>query len=183
MPEYMLEIFEKILNNSIWAFITTVVAAPILEEYLLRGVIERGLLKHTTPLQAILWSSFFFAVIHLNPWQAIGAFTAGLFLGWIYWKTRSLTACIFIHAVGIFDFLYEIRLYRGAAIGNSTDRGEILQGVLHIVKIDDYVMETYDKIKNGADERSRFRRGFYGENASVMLIISGVFILIFYKVI
>jgi membrane protease YdiL (CAAX protease family) len=38
-------------------------------------------------------------VIHLNPWQAIGAFTAGLFLGWIYWKTRSLTACIFIHAV------------------------------------------------------------------------------------
>ena len=99
MPEYMLEIFEKILNNSIWAFITTVVAAPILEEYLLRGVIERGLLKHTTPLQAILWSSFFFAVIHLNPWQAIGAFAAGLFLGWIYWKTRSLTACIFIHAV------------------------------------------------------------------------------------
>ena len=99
MPEYMLEIFEKILNNSVLAFVTTVVAAPILEEYLLRGVIERGLLKHTTPLQAILWSSFFFAVIHLNPWQAIGAFAAGLFLGWIYWKTRSLTACIFIHAV------------------------------------------------------------------------------------
>ncbi len=99
MPDYMLEIFEKILNNSAWAFATTVVAAPILEEFLLRGVIERGLLKHTTPLQAILWSSFFFAVIHLNPWQAIGAFTAGLFLGWIYWKTRSLTACIFIHAI------------------------------------------------------------------------------------
>ena len=99
MPEYLLEIFEKILNNSVWAFATTVVAAPILEEFLLRGVIERGLLKHSTPAKAILWSSFFFAVIHLNPWQAIGAFLAGLFLGWIYWKTRSLTACIFIHAV------------------------------------------------------------------------------------
>ena len=99
MPDYIKEIFEKILNNSGWAFATTVVAAPILEEFILRGVIERGLLKHTTPARAILWSSFFFAVIHLNPWQAIGAFIAGLFLGWIYWKTRSLTACIFIHAV------------------------------------------------------------------------------------
>ena len=99
MPDYIKEIFEKILNNSGWAFATTVVAAPILEEFILRGVIERGLLKHTTPARAILWSSFFFAVIHLNPWQAIGAFIAGLFLGWIYWKTSSLTACIFIHAV------------------------------------------------------------------------------------
>jgi membrane protease YdiL (CAAX protease family) len=99
MPDYIKEIFEKILNNSGWAFATTVVAAPILEEFILRGVIERGLLRHTTPARAILWSSFFFAVIHLNPWQAIGAFIAGLFLGWIYWKTRSLTACIFIHAV------------------------------------------------------------------------------------
>ena len=99
MPDYIQEIFDKILNNSGWAFATTVVAAPILEEFILRGVIERGLLKHTTPARAILWSAFFFAVIHLNPWQAIGAFIAGLFLGWIYWKTRSLTACIFIHAV------------------------------------------------------------------------------------
>lgn len=99
MPEYIKGIFEKILNNSGWAFATTVVAAPILEEFILRGVIERGLLKHTTPLKAILWSSFFFAIIHLNPWQATGAFIAGLFLGWIYWKTRSLTACIFIHAI------------------------------------------------------------------------------------
>ena len=99
MPDYIQSMFEKILNNSIWAFATTVIAAPILEEFLLRGIIVRGLLKHTTPLKAILWSSFFFAVIHLNPWQAIGAFIAGVLLGWIYWKTRSLTACIFIHAV------------------------------------------------------------------------------------
>ena len=99
MPEYIQQIFEKILNDSLWAFATTVVAAPLLEEFILRGVILRGLLQHTTPLKAILWSSFFFAIIHLNPWQATGAFIAGIFLGWIYWKTHSLWACIFIHAV------------------------------------------------------------------------------------
>ena len=99
MPEYIQQIFEKILSDSFWAFATTVVAAPLLEEFILRGVIMRGLLHHTTPAKAILWSSFFFAIIHLNPWQATGAFIAGLFLGWVYWRTHSLWACIFIHAV------------------------------------------------------------------------------------
>lgn len=99
MPDSIKQVFEKILSNSGWAFATTVIAAPVLEEFLLRGVMERGLLRHTTPAKAILWSSFFFAVIHMNPWQAIGAFIAGAFLGWIYWRTRSLIACIFIHAV------------------------------------------------------------------------------------
>lgn len=99
MPDSIKQIFEKILSGSIWAFATTVIAAPVVEEFLLRGIMMRGLLKHTTPLKAILWSSFFFAVIHMNPWQAIGAFIAGAFLGWIYWRTHSLAACIFIHAV------------------------------------------------------------------------------------
>lgn len=99
MPESIKEIFEKILSGSVWAFVTTVIAAPVLEEVLLRGIIERGLLMHTTPAKAILWSSFFFAVIHMNPWQATGAFIAGLFIGWIYWRTHSIIACIFIHAV------------------------------------------------------------------------------------
>lgn len=99
MPQSIKDIFEKILNDSFWAFITTVIAAPVMEEFLLRGIIERGLLKHTTPMRAILWSAFFFAVIHLNPWQAIGAFIAGAFIGWVYWRTHSLIACIFIHAV------------------------------------------------------------------------------------
>lgn len=99
MPDSIRQVFDRILNDTIWAFITTVVAAPVVEEFILRGIIERGLLKHTTPLNAILWSSFFFALIHLNPWQAIGAFIAGAFIGWIYWRTHSLLACIFMHMV------------------------------------------------------------------------------------
>ncbi len=97
MPDYIKAIFEKILNDSLWAFLATVIAAPILEEFLLRGIIERGLLHWLSPWKAILWSAFFFAVIHLNPWQATGAFIAGILFGWIYWKTRSLAVCIFMH--------------------------------------------------------------------------------------
>lgn len=97
MPEHIKEIFEKILSDSFWAFLTTVIAAPVIEEFLLRGIIERGLLHWFSPWKAILWSAFFFAIIHLNPWQAIGAFIAGILFGWIYWKTRSLAACIIAH--------------------------------------------------------------------------------------
>ena len=97
MPEHIKAIFEKILSDSLWAFLATVIAAPVLEEFLLRGIIERGLLHWMSPWKAILWSAFFFAVIHLNPWQATGAFIAGILFGWIYWKTRSLAACIFVH--------------------------------------------------------------------------------------
>lgn len=97
MPDHIKAIFEKMLSDSLWTFLATVIAAPILEEFLLRGIIERGLLHWLSPWKAILWSAFFFAVIHLNPWQATGAFIAGILFGWIYWKTRSLAACIFVH--------------------------------------------------------------------------------------
>ena len=41
MPDAIKEVFDKILNNTAWAFVTTVVAAPIVEEFILRGVIEK----------------------------------------------------------------------------------------------------------------------------------------------
>ncbi len=97
MPDSIRKIFEELMQFSVISIITTVIAAPVVEELLLRGVMARGMFFHTTPVRAILWSAFFFAFIHLNPWQAIPAFIIGIFLGWIYWRTHSLKACIFIH--------------------------------------------------------------------------------------
>lgn len=108
MPQTLKKTLEAITQNSGWAFITTVLAAPLLEEYLLRGVIMRGLLKHSQPIRAIVWSAAIFAVIHFNVWQAIGAFLAGCFIGWIYWRTHSIWACIYIHMInnGFSYFMY-----------------------------------------------------------------------------
>ena len=41
----------------------------------------------------------FFGFFHLNPWQFIPAFALGLFMGWVYYRTRSLMTTIFIHFV------------------------------------------------------------------------------------
>lgn len=100
MPQYIKDLFESLLSgNSIWQVITIVIAAPILEELLLRGVIERGIIYNNGAKKAIFWSAFLFAFIHLNPWQGAAAFIFGLFIGWIYWRTHSIFACIFIHFI------------------------------------------------------------------------------------
>lgn len=86
-------------GNKLIAIATVAVCAPLCEEYVCRGMMCRGMLSHNSPVWAILWSAFFFAFIHLNPWQAVPAFILGSFYGWVYYKTRCLWATIFLHAM------------------------------------------------------------------------------------
>ncbi|MDM8158966.1 type II CAAX endopeptidase family protein [Labilibaculum sp. K2S] len=99
MPDILMEMFKEMLQPNIWGFLTVVVAAPILEELLMRGIVLDGLLRNYSPWKAIIWSSVFFGVIHLNPWQFITAMIAGIAIGYLYWKTKSLFLCMLIHAL------------------------------------------------------------------------------------
>ena len=100
MPEFMEKVFLQFAErNGVFSFIAIVIAAPILEELIFRGVILDGLLKKYSPLKAIIISSILFGVIHLNPWQFISALIIGVFSGWVYYETKKLTLSILIHAV------------------------------------------------------------------------------------
>ena len=100
MPRFVENIFLQLLGDqNMWTVIAVVVAAPLCEELLLRGIILDGLLKRYSPKKAIIWSAFFFGIFHFNPWQFIAAFAIGIFMGWIYYRTRSLVATIFIHFI------------------------------------------------------------------------------------
>jgi uncharacterized protein len=92
-------VLEMSRENELPDFLMLVVAAPILEELIFRGIILDGLLKKYTPATAILLSSFLFGFVHLNPWQFVTAFVLGIFMGWVYNKTGSLSLTIFIHAI------------------------------------------------------------------------------------
>jgi len=98
MPKAVEKIFEMMFKKDFISIAHVVIAAPILEEILCRGIILRGLLKNYSPIKAILISAIFFGLVHLNPWQALPAFLGGIFLGWIYYKTRSVIPGIVIHA-------------------------------------------------------------------------------------
>ena len=101
MPEPIKSLFEKIFLQTKLAdtVIATCILAPLLEELLCRGMMLRGIAHFSGPRKAIFWSAFLFALIHLNPWQAVPAFALGLLFGWLYYRTGCLWLTIFLHCL------------------------------------------------------------------------------------
>lgn len=100
IPDSLVEaLYKPMVEKPFWNIITVAMAAPLIEEFFVRGVIMRGMLHHLSPAKAIIWSAFIFALIHFNLYQAIGAFSFGIFLGWVYYKSGSLLYCIVVHSI------------------------------------------------------------------------------------
>ena len=97
MPQIVADFFASMVKFDLPSYLTVAIAAPILEELIFRGVILKGFLKRYNPTKAIIFSALLFGIAHLNPWQFIAAFIAGVAIGWVYWKTRSIWPAIFIH--------------------------------------------------------------------------------------
>ncbi|WP_083257234.1 CPBP family intramembrane glutamic endopeptidase [Arcticibacter eurypsychrophilus] len=72
-------------------------------------MILSGLIKRYSPVVGIIFSSLLFAVFH--PF-ILGPFLFGLFMGWIYFRSRNLLYCIIVHAaVNGTGFLMRIFLF------------------------------------------------------------------------
>ena len=101
MPEFLEQALESMVSGNVLINLLCVsVFAPFFEEWLCRGMVLRGLLaRNVKPVWAILFSAFFFAFIHLNPWQAIPAFLLGCLFGYVYYKTKSLSLTMLMHCV------------------------------------------------------------------------------------
>lgn len=74
------------------------ILAPVLEEMLFRGVILRSFLRQYPRWPAICGSAALFGCAHMNLYQYIAAVLMGIYLGWLYERTRSLLPCIALHA-------------------------------------------------------------------------------------
>lgn len=100
MPAYLEEALKSMTNGPLWASLLSVsIFAPLFEEWLCRGLVLRGLLKKMNPVGAICVSAAFFAILHMNPWQAIPAFILGLLFGYVYYRTGSLKLTMLMHCV------------------------------------------------------------------------------------
>ena len=87
----------KMMRNPI-GFITVCFIGPFAEEVLFRGAIERRLLqKNWNPWFAIVISALIFALAHFNFAQAFTATVIGIFMGWVYYRTRSIWPGVLIH--------------------------------------------------------------------------------------
>lgn len=99
MPSWLEQALKGMTTGNFWInFLCVSIFAPFFEEWLCRGMVERGLLgRGMKPLWAIVLSALFFAIIHLNPWQAIPAFLLGCLFGYVYYKTGSLRLTMLMH--------------------------------------------------------------------------------------
>jgi len=79
------------------------VFVALAEELLFRGLLQRDLMKAFGWKRGIILTSLVFAAMHLT-WRSIPelvfVFFAGLLLGYLYYKTKSLVAPIVMHGIG-----------------------------------------------------------------------------------
>ncbi len=97
-PYEYLEDLEWLMNGGVWAVACSVVAAPIAEEVLFRGVFQGSLMKKYGAWGGIFITSVIFGLAHLIPQQMVAATVTGVILGYVYYRTGSLPAVIAIHA-------------------------------------------------------------------------------------
>ena len=98
MSESIKNLFMELLGDTdIYSFLMMVIAAPILEELIFRGIVLNGLLKRYSPKKAIIVSAIIFGLVHLNPWQFVSASMIGFLMGWVYYKTHNILLTIVIH--------------------------------------------------------------------------------------
>lgn len=81
------------------AYLAVVVAAPIAEELLFRGLLLRLAARAWGAWPAIVVTALAFGLLHLEPWYLFGLVGLGLLLGWLYAATGSLTTCVLAHAL------------------------------------------------------------------------------------
>jgi len=101
-PAWLERVFTDLASGrrSLWGSVALlVVAAPLTEELLFRGVILHGFFRRYRVGRAVIVAAVLFAAFHLNPWQFVGAATAGLLFGWWRWATGSLVPGLACHAL------------------------------------------------------------------------------------
>lgn len=94
---YMLK-FES-FNMAVFLVFGIVILAPLGEELLFRGFLQKFLEEHWQDVtKAVLVTSLFFAIIHLNPYWLIQIYILGVLLGYLAWRTGSIWAGFILHA-------------------------------------------------------------------------------------
>ena len=82
-----------------WTLLSTVIMAPLLEEFLCRGVLLESLRIRYGIWMAWVGSALFFGVIHLHPAMMLNAFLLGLLFAWLVLRSGSLWPSILLHAI------------------------------------------------------------------------------------
>lgn len=100
VPAESLNPFEDLLASSDGRLLVSVFAigiAPIVEEFIFRGLIQNELAGRYGALRGIGAAAALFALVHLLPWVFPLHFFLGVAFGFAVWATRSIWAGVLLH--------------------------------------------------------------------------------------
>ncbi len=99
LPDYHAGLVREMMGRPL-GVLSIVLLAPVAEELLFRGAVQRQLMvTWHHPAGAVCASALIFGLVHANPAQMPFAALMGLVLGWVYYRTGSLLLCIVMHLV------------------------------------------------------------------------------------
>ncbi|KNF08257.1 putative metal-dependent membrane protease [Gottschalkia purinilytica] len=102
---------EKSLSSIMFASISGTFIAPIIEEFMFRGVMLNRLSIRWSVASSIIASSILFGILH-NSLGAIGAIVFGIMVSLIYLKYKNILIVMFIHFLNnLIVFSFEIITY------------------------------------------------------------------------
>src|SRR6056297_244604 len=96
-PDYDNPLLKTIFKSNMIGIIFALLIAPIMEEVIFRGIILGGLKKNYSIISALLISSLLFSISHFTLVQLVPTFIAGLYFGYIFYKSGSLLLSMFAH--------------------------------------------------------------------------------------
>lgn len=101
LPEELLNSYQQ--SSSVYdevgliVLLHTLISAPVVEEWVLRGLVYDRMRKGMPVIAAMLISSVLFGLLHGNLVWAAYAAVLGMVLAWVFERTRSLLASILLH--------------------------------------------------------------------------------------
>ena len=106
---------------SIIELFSVCIFAPLAEEAVFRGAVERRLLeKNWNHWYAIIISAVIFAVAHFSVYQFISPFI--IVVCWLYYRTRNLWPCILMHL--IFNTIPGVAQFVGILVSDKPSSAE-----------------------------------------------------------
>lgn len=81
-----------------WLIISTVILAPVIEEFIFRGIILNKWAEKSSNIRALIISSLLFGLLHIGSF-IIPQFIGGLLYGIVYIKTKKLVYPILMHSI------------------------------------------------------------------------------------
>jgi membrane protease YdiL (CAAX protease family) len=79
--------------------LAAVVIAPVVEELLLRGLVQRSFERSMAPRAAVLAAACLFGAIHLQPQNMVAITGLGIYYGFLARRTRSILPSMATHAL------------------------------------------------------------------------------------